>query len=79
MNDRRPVVDRDSRARLGRKLSSDYNLMPDPMLPEQLSDLVAKLLEMDAQLPAASEASAGPAKPHVGGWPRGRHDDCLLG
>jgi hypothetical protein len=45
MNERRPMVDRDSRARLGRKLSSDYNLMPDPMMPPRLQDLIALLLQ----------------------------------
>jgi hypothetical protein len=46
MNDQRPMLDRDSRARLGRKLSSDYNQMTDPMLPERLQELVAVLLDM---------------------------------
>ena len=45
MNDRRPMLDRESRARLGRKLSSDYNQMPDPMLPARLKELVAVLLD----------------------------------
>jgi hypothetical protein len=46
------MLDRDSRARLGRKLSSDYNLMPDPMLPERLQNLVSQLLAVAERAPS---------------------------
>jgi hypothetical protein len=58
MYDRRPIVNRDSRARLGRKLGSDYNLMPDPMLPPRLQDLVAILLRKEACEPQPTESAA---------------------
>jgi hypothetical protein len=59
MNDRRPMLDRDSRARLGRKLSSDYNQMPDPMMPARLQDLVAKLLATSPVEPQAKADTSG--------------------
>jgi hypothetical protein len=59
MHDRRPMLDRDSRARLGRKLSSDYNQMPDPMMPARLQDLVAKLLATSPVEPQASADTSG--------------------
>ena len=62
MNDRRPMLDSDSRARLGRKLSSDYNLMPDPMLPDRLKELVARLLEGPGPIAPQAQANAGKAE-----------------
>jgi hypothetical protein len=59
MNDRRPMLDRDSRARLGRKLSSDYNQMPDPMMPARLQDLVARLLATSPLEPQSSVVTSG--------------------
>ena len=65
------MLEREDQRAIGRQLRSAYAHMPDPMMPEGLNDLVSKLVAMDAQFPTASEASAAPAKRHVGGWPLG--------
>jgi hypothetical protein len=50
--------DRDSRARLGRKVSSDFDQMSDPMMPAHLQDLMVILLIEGACEPQPTKGEA---------------------